>query len=113
MRYRMLWEAVRTTWRSADSHRPTAEQELAEHVNHVLINRYGHSPAGEVDERQVEHGVSVIVDGGAVPGIRIDTDRHVFAIGADLGRRGVVTAVLDRDELPYLVLEFATRALDG
>jgi hypothetical protein len=124
MRYPTLWEAVRTTWRRDDPHQPTPGAELVHHVNHVLMNQYSARsardpdartgrPESPVDERHIEHGVPVVVNGAAVAGMRIDTDPHVFGIGADLGDAGVLTAVLDRDVLPYVVVEFASRPLNA
>lgn len=40
--------------------------------------------------------------------MRIDTDPHVFAIGATVGDT-LVTIVVNRDELPHLTLEVVTR----
>ena len=125
MRYPMLWEAVRTTWNrpGGGGHRNSLEQELVWHVNHVLMNRF--SPPGQhavpswerteglVDERHVEHAVPVTIDGESVPGVRIDTDPNVLAIGANLGPSGVLTAVIEREHLPFVTLEFARRSLDG
>jgi len=124
MRYPMLWEAVRTSWHAAGAHRQSPAAELVHHVDHVLRNHYADRSARDpaarlgawepsVDERHVEHGVPVVVNGTAVAGMRIDTDPHVLGLGADLGEAGVLTAVLDRDALPYLVPEFAARALDA
>ena len=124
MRYPMLREVVRTTWRGDDPHRPTPAAELVQHVNHVLMNRYSARSAGDpsapgarpespVDERSVEYDVPVIINGAAVHGMRINTDPHVLGVGADLGADGLLTAVIDRDALPYLTIEFATRPIDA
>jgi hypothetical protein len=125
MRYPALWEAVMTT-RKADA-RPGAaaaptstntrsESTLVAHVNHVITNAFhdervtGEFP-GEldlpVDERHIEQ-VDVVVDGVPVAGMRIDTDPHVYAVGADLGDR-VLTAVIAREYLAYVRMEFATQ----
>ncbi len=124
MRYPMLREVARTTWRADGPHRPTPAADLVHHVNHVLMNQYPARsardpdarrgrPESPVDERHIEHGPPVVVNGAAVAGMRIDTDPHVLGIGADLGSAGVLNAVLDRDALPYVVVEFATRSLDA
>lgn len=124
MRYPMLQEVVRTTWRRDAPHRPTPAADLVHHVNHVLMNQYSARsprdpaalrgrPESPVDERHIVHGVPVVVNGATVAGMRIDTDPHVLGIGADLGNAGVLTAVLDRDALPYVVVKFATRPLDA
>ncbi|HUG49514.1 MAG TPA: hypothetical protein VLZ78_00810 [Terrimesophilobacter sp.] len=124
MRYPMMWEAVRTTWNSPDGakHRDGVEAELVWHANYVLMNRFpqpgrpGVPPwerrGGLVDERHVEHGIPVTIDGEPVSGVRIDTDPHVLAVGADLGPNGVFTAVIERDHLPFVTLAFAQRSLD-
>lgn len=123
MRYPTLWEAVRTIWRADGPYQPTPAEELVRHVNHILTNHYSTRsaddpgsrrgrPQSSVSERHVEQHVSVLVDGVGVDGMRIDTDPYVLGIGADLGEAGVLTAVLDRDALAYLTVEFATRPLD-
>lgn len=123
MRYPMLQEVVRTTWRADNPHRPTPAAELVQHVNHVLMNQYPARSARDpvalrgrpeppVDEHHVEYGVPVVINGVAVQGMRIDTDPHVLGIGADLRAGGLLTAVIDRDALSYLTIEFATRPID-
>ena len=120
MRYPMLWEAVRTTWHRDDARPVTPESELVSHVNNVLVNRYHtewtrdpaareHGMRQHVDERHLERDAPVTVDGRVIPGVRIDTDPFVFGIGADLGSNTVLTAVIDRDALPFLTIEFARR----
>ncbi len=125
MRYPTLWEAVRTTWTSPDEprHRKSVEAELVWHANYVLMNRFPQPrqrdvppwerTEGLVDERHVEHGIPVTIDGESVAGVRIDTDPNVLAVGADLGPNGVLTAVIERDHLPLVALAFAQRSLDG
>lgn len=123
MRYPMLWEAVRTTWRRDAPHRPSPAAELAHHVDDILRNRPSARSAPDADTRRkrpacfvdahlVEYGEPVVVNGAVVAGMRLDADPHVLGIGADLGEAGVLTAVFDRDALPYLLVEFATRPLD-
>lgn len=43
-------------------------------------------------------------------GVEIGTDPFVYGVGASLGQGGVVTAVLPRDELDYIRVEFAKRS---
>ena len=117
MRYPMLWEAVMTT-RGADGGWQTPESTLVGHVNHILTNSFrelrvtGDFP-GDLDspvtERHIE-ACTVTVDGVDVAAIRIDTDPHVFAVGAALGDR-VLTSVVARDHLSHLTLAFTTRAI--
>ena len=120
MLYPMLWEAVRTTWQRDDVGPLIAAAELVGHVNHVLTNRYHtewtrdpavleHGLKEHVDERHIENDVPVTVNGVAISGLRIDTDPFVLGIGADLGGNTVLTAVIDREALPFLTIEFATR----
>ena len=130
MRYPLLWEAVATHWHAEASEYDSVESRLAAHVNHILMNRFHESRvraahAGEsgphdvgpgeldspVDERHVEHGVGVLVNGFERPGIRIDTDPDVFGVGVALGDTSCVTAVVPRDELRFIDLAFATRVL--
>jgi len=55
--------------------------------------------------------VAHVLDPGWWPEVLGD-DPHVLGTGADLGDTGALTAVLDRDTLPYLTIEFAARPLD-
>jgi hypothetical protein len=117
MHYPALWEAVMTT-RILDTEWQTPESTLVDHVNHTLTNTFreqrviGGFP-GELDspvtERHIEY-VTVRVDGTDVPGMRIDTDPNVFAVGAALGDR-ILTAVVARDHVPYVAVAFATRSI--
>ena len=117
MRYPMLWEAVMTT-RKSDAEWQTPESTLVMHVNHVLTNTFreqrvvGGIP-GELDspvsERHIQP-VALPIDGVDVPGMRIDTDPHVYAVGADLGDR-ILTAVVSRDHLSRVTMAFVTRGL--
>ncbi|WP_243061904.1 hypothetical protein [Humibacter sp. RRB41] len=124
MRYPFLWDAVSTAWYSPDRYngRPALEQELAQHANNILVNKHpepGDRDADGVTRREawervreshVQHGFEIEVNGRAVDGIRIDTDPYVYAVAADLGDR-MLTAVFDRDVLPYLRLAFADRPI--
>lgn len=115
-RYPSLWEAVMTT-RVRDPARQSAESVLVAHTNYVLTNTFRDQRVvggvgGELDApvtgRHLER-VSVSLDGIDVPGWRLDTDPHVYAVGAGLGDR-ILTAVVARDHLPRLLIAFATRA---
>ena len=120
MRYPRLSEAVRTAW-FKDPSRQDVRLALVHHVNHVIVNGYGgaypSSPLARpdshplVDERSVESGTTVPVNGVTISGVRIDTDPDVFGIGADLGEGGLLTAVIPRDALPMIDVAFTTREL--
>ncbi len=109
MRYPMLWECVRTQWTHAPDEPGAVRTLLVAHVNHVLDNQF--QPAPPVDERCVEPGVPVLVDGAARDGFRLDTDPHVYGVAAALGPRTVLTAAIPRDALPFLRIAFAVRPL--
>ncbi|MFB8388375.1 hypothetical protein ACFC3F_14650 [Microbacterium sp. NPDC055910] len=119
MRYRTLWEAVQTTWYREASEFTTLGYLLVQHANHILMNQFREehavglhdwgSPA-LTSERVIRRGVDVVIDGEIVVGAEIDTDPFVYAIGAELANGGVFTAVIPREDLPYLDLAFATRA---
>lgn len=119
MRYPTVWDAVRTTWiadRAAEAWR-TPDQILVQHVNYIVMNTFrdervrGGFPdelQGRITERSIERDIPILLDGVAVPGLRVDTDAHVLGLAADLGDR-ILSAVVARDALPHLRLEFATR----
>lgn len=118
MRYPQLWEAVRTTWHRDISERSSPARVLAEHMNHILINRYrrewlGGIPwdryAGDLRRSPATSEVAVRIDGVEVQGVEIDTDPLVYGVGASLGQGCVVTAALPRNELGYIRIEFAKR----
>ena len=50
-----------------------------------------------------------MIDGGTVTGAEIDTDPCVYAIGAKLADGGTVTAVIPREHLAYIDLQFVRR----
>lgn len=114
MHYPLLWEAVLTT-RVLDPEWQTPESTLVDHVNHIVTNTFrerrvvGGFP-GELDspvtKQHIEY-VPIRVDGADVPGMRIDTDPNVYAVGAALGDR-VLTAVIARDHLPHITVAFET-----
>jgi hypothetical protein len=114
MRYPTLWEAVKTTL--ADVGAPAAT--LVAHANHVLHNAFidervrGEFP-GELDSPVTERHIRehpLLVDGVEVDGLLIDTDPHVYAVGADLGDR-ILTSVIARKDLGFVTLAFETRPL--
>lgn len=117
MRYPRLWEAVRTTWRREDQEAETLEAMLVSHANHVLRNQFKaelnlgirqrDSPA-LTTESAVRRGIDLMVDGETVSGIQIDTDPHVYAVGATLPHGGILTAVVPREHLELIDLRFAT-----
>ena len=114
-RYPSLWEAVMTTRVPAEA-RQTATSVLVAHTNYVLTNTFRDQRVvggvtGELDSPVAEHHletVGVAVDGVDVPGWRIDTDPHVYSVGADLGDR-ILTAVVARDHLQFVNVAFQTR----
>lgn len=119
MRYPLLWECVLTSWSREPREHDTVEARLVAHVNHIVMNRFRETRVrgalpGEldspVDERHVEHGVVLLVDGFKRRGIRIDTDPDVTGVGVDLGDC-VVTAVIPRDEARFVELAFEKRRL--
>jgi hypothetical protein len=119
MRYPMLWECVRTQWSREPDVFDTVRARLVAHVNHILVNQFrqarvvGGDPPYEldnpVDERCVEPGIPVLVDGTARDGFRIDTDPHVYGLAVALDTHTVLTAAVPRDALPYLQIAFAVR----
>jgi hypothetical protein len=110
MRYPMLWECARTQW-SREPHESAAlPSQLAAHVNHIVMNHFRpYELDSPVDERCVESGVPVQVDGVTHEGFRIDTDPHVYGVGVDLDAQTVLTSVIPRDALPYVEVAFAVR----
>jgi hypothetical protein len=121
MRYPTLWDAVRTVW-CRDPSRQDVRRALVDHVNHILVNGFGGSDPSSpfdrpgshplVDERSLETGFAIAINGAETSGVRIDTDPDVIGIGADLGAGGLLTAVIPRDDLPFIQLAFATRPLN-
>lgn len=120
MRYPLLWEAVKTTWHRDASEHATLGAALVHHVNHVLHNQYRTQrgfegnpwdppTAGDITQAAVRSGVPVMIDGVQVAGAEIDTDPFVYGLGAVLSSGGMLTAVLPRDELEHIRLEFSRR----
>jgi hypothetical protein len=118
MKYPSIWEGVMTTRRSGPT--PTAEKTLVDHANHVLRNTFAELRVSDglpaeldspVDAQHIQP-TRLLVDDVEVAGLIIDSDPHIVAVGADLGDR-ILTAVLPRDHLPFLTLEFSTRVRPG
>lgn len=65
-------------------------------------------PAPDVTAIRVQCDATLRVDSIDRQAARIDTDPHVFAIGAPVGDT-LVTIVVNRDVLPHLNLEVVTR----
>lgn len=120
LHYPMLWEVVQTHWTAPGGTRPTPAEELVQHVRYVLMNRYRdehgipdpteHPWPTLVDERSVQSGHPVLVDGVERPGLLLDTDPFVLGLAIELDDGRVVTAVLPRDELPLLTVAFDSAA---
>jgi hypothetical protein len=119
MRYPMLWECVRTRWCREPDEFDSAPAVLVAHVNDILLNRFQqagsmgddrrHELARPVDQRCVEPGVSVLVDGTTREGFRIDTDPQVYGLGVNLDLHVVLTAAIPRDALTYVEVAFTAR----
>ncbi|MDF2442393.1 MAG: hypothetical protein JWR01_596 [Subtercola sp.] len=119
MHFPALWEGVLTTRMPAVAGQ-TPESVLVAHANHILTNTFRDERVVDgfpgrldspVEQRHIQPA-SVRVDDADVPGLRIDTDPHVFALGADLGDR-MLTTVVSRDHLPHLTLAFESRGRKG
>jgi hypothetical protein len=118
-RHPMLWEAVRTTWTRDASTFSTPSRLLMEHANHILMNQFRKELGlgdmsidrfiSPLTEKAVNREAVVTVDGVEMPALDIDTDPFVYAIGAQLSTDTVLTAVVPRDELQHIHLEFARR----
>ncbi|ARJ06763.1 hypothetical protein GCM10010988_20720 [Cnuibacter physcomitrellae] len=116
--YPILWEAVRTSWYGSAEHPTgTVPLQMVDHVNHVLRNSFREQlglPAGPGGGDEWKASVSavvpstVVVDGEAREGVRIDTDPWVSAVGFPVSERVLCTAVVARDALPFVDLELST-----
>ena len=121
MRYPSLWEAVQTHWYREESEWSALELLLNQHANYILMNQFreelglsahdGEAPT-LLPERRATRPIDVSIDGETVPGIEIDTDPFVYAVGAKLASGGTLTAVVAREHLPFVTVEFATRNLE-
>ncbi|MEN8603293.1 hypothetical protein [Microbacterium rhizosphaerae] len=114
LRFPQLHEAVRTSWHREEHERSTVDAILLHHVNHVLRNyvraergwdgRLGSlNPAPDVTAAAIQRDARVVVDGRMLDGIRIDTDPHVYGLGAALPSGGVLTAAETDDGRPTAV----------
>jgi len=115
MQYPSIWEAIMTT-RALDVEWQSPKSVLVDHANHILTNTFreqrvsGGFPGSlnaPVREQHIEP-FDVLVDGVNSPGMRIDSDSDVYALGANLGDRKL-TAVIAREYLPHVTLAFETR----
>jgi hypothetical protein len=120
MRYPQLWEAVRTTWNREASDHATVQRQLVEHTNYVLMNQF-REPLGleagptwhgawSVTDSAVNSGVTARIDGSEVPAVEIDSDPFVYGVGLRIDAQVVVTAVIAREHLDHVYVEFAERA---
>jgi len=118
LRYPMLWEAVRTSWNRDASDQNTLAQQLVDHANDILMNRFreqlGLQPGPEtrtdwmITTTAVRDGATARLDDADVDAVEIDTDPFVYAIGFTLREDVVVTAVLPRDDLTIIDRSFVT-----
>jgi hypothetical protein len=114
MRYPLLWEAVQTHWCVDGVDRPTPSEALVQHAQYVLVNEYRDEHARTeddrwpvlVDERSIQSGHPVLVDGVERPGLLLDTDPFVLGIATELDDGRLLTAVLPRDDLHLLTVAF-------
>lgn len=117
LRYPSLWEAVQTHWvRPGGEPRRVADRLIA-HAEYVLTNVYREELglhgdvywAPPVPPAALQRS-RVVVDGAERDALLLDTDPLVLGLGAELADGRVLTAVIPRDELPLVVLEFASDA---
>jgi len=127
MRYPMIWEAVRTTWTADAQEYQSLPNQLVQHVNHILMNRFRAElgipdgpPSGPPGTEPWHARLSAVnpkahleVDGHDVDAVEIDTDPFVYGIGAQLSPEIVVTVVIPRADLPMIRLALATRPEQG
>lgn len=117
-RYPWLWEATRTTWHAeSDGERTSVRHLLADHMNHILHNRFreqlGLAPGPLVGSRAHSGDVTttgateagVVVEGVERRGVRIDTDPFVYGIGFRVDEHVVCTSVIPRDDLALVDLD--------
>lgn len=119
MRYPQLWDAVRTVWHREPSAAPPLRRTLIDHVEHILVNRFRRElglhgapsewPMGLVSESTVNHQVTVLVDGLETPAVEVGNNPFVYGVAANLVSGGIVTAVIPRDELEHIRIEFVAR----
>jgi hypothetical protein len=115
LKYPMLWEAVRSSWQaSPDRERHSLSQQLVDHTNHILRNRFReelglpHGPSEDDDGWGVKpsavRDAAVTVDGQERSAVQIDTDPFVYAVGFRVDENVVCTTVVPRDSLPLIDL---------
>lgn len=120
MRYPQLWEAVRTSWNRYPSEHTTVPRQLVDHANHILRNQFraqlGLRPGPvhddgdwEIKESAANPSATLEIDGVPLPAWEIDTDPFVYAIGAQVSAKVVVTVVVARDHLAHVLVSLATR----
>lgn len=123
MRYPILREAVRTTWTYDPEEYQSLPNQLVQHVNHILMNRFRAElgipdgpPSGPPGSEPWHARLSAVnpkarleVDGREVEAVEIDTDPFVYGVGAQLSPEIAVTVVIPRADLPLIRLAVATR----
>jgi hypothetical protein len=117
LRYPALWEAVQTHWvRPGGEPRSVADRLIA-HAEYVLTNVFREELGLHGDVYWAPpvppaalQASRVVVDGAERDGLLLDTDPFVLGLGAELDDGRVLTAVLPRDELPFVELRFASDA---
>ncbi|WP_440708228.1 hypothetical protein [Herbiconiux sp. YIM B11900] len=86
----------------------------AEKIKLMPVPLMGLVPQSSLDDVHLESTMSSHGTSGmsqmAVPAVEIDTDPFVYAIGVQLARDTVLTAVIPREELQYVRVEFVRRA---
>lgn len=123
MRFPTIWEAVDTHWFAPNETDPASSRDpgglLVSHVDHILRNQFrgenGHDgSAAERGQHLIQHDAvtksGVIVNGQAIDGVMIDTNPFVLGLAAELVDGRVLTAVLPRNLLELVVLEFVDNA---
>lgn len=120
LKYPMLWEAVRSSWQALpDRERHSLAQQLVDHANHILRNRFREELGlpdlpSEGDDGGWEAKISAVrdavvtVDGRDRPAVQIDTDPFVYAVGFRVDENVVCTTVVPRDSLPLIDLTLTT-----
>lgn len=117
LRHPMLWEAVQTHWTAPGVERAPAPERLVDHVQYVLNNQFreqhalpdhAEQPWVELVDLAAVRDGTVTIDGAERPGCLLDTDPFVVGLAADLDDGRVVTAVLPRDEIDLIVVQFVS-----
>ena len=111
---------MRTSWQaSPDPERHALSQQLVDHANHILRNRFreelglpdlpseGDDGGWEAKTSAARDAV-VAVDGRNRPGVQIDTDPFVYAVGFRVDENVACTVVVPRDSLPMIDLAITT-----